>query len=63
MTDQVQLTKQGYDSLKEELRILLDEKRPKLVDRIANARSQGDLAENSDYQNARDELEFLYGTI
>ncbi|HLE49486.1 MAG TPA: transcription elongation factor GreA [Patescibacteria group bacterium] len=63
MTDQVQLTKQGYDSLKEELRILLDEKRPKLVDRIANARSQGDLAENSDYQNARDELEFLDGRI
>jgi len=41
----------------------LEQKRPKVVERLANARSQGDLSENSDYQNAREELEFLDGRI
>jgi transcription elongation factor GreA len=60
---QIQITKDGFDALKEELDDLLEKKRPKLVDRLANARSQGDLSENSDYQNARDELEFMDGRI
>jgi transcription elongation factor GreA len=33
------------------------------VDRLAKARSQGDLSENSDYQNAKEELGFLEGRI
>jgi len=61
--DKLQLTKQGLEALKAELNILLDKKRPDMVDRLANARLQGDLAENSDYQNAKDELEFLDGRI
>lgn len=60
---QVQVTKEGLESLKKELDVLVNEKRPKLVDRLANARTQGDLMENSDYHNAKDELEFLDGRI
>ena len=60
---QVQITKQGLESLEAELNGLTSEKRPKLVERLSHARSQGDLAENSDYQNAKDELEFLDGRI
>lgn len=60
---QIQITSQGLKALGEELEILKSEKRPKLVDRLSYARSQGDLSENSDYQNARDELEFLDGRI
>ena len=63
INSQVQITKQGLNSLKEELDGLQNEKRPKLVERLAYARTQGDLSENSDYQNARDELEFLDGRI
>ena len=63
MKKQIQLTKQGLDALKKELDELLNVKRPALVDRISNARAQGDLSENSDYQNAREELEFLEGRI
>ena len=63
INNQVQVTKQGLNSLKEELDELQNEKRPKLVERLAYARTQGDLSENSDYQNARDELEFLDGRI
>ena len=60
---QVSLTKAGLETLKKELSSLVDEKRPKLVERLANARGQGDLSENSDYQSAREELEFLDGRI
>lgn len=58
-----QLTKKGLEALKRELELLLNEKRPKLVERLSAARSHGDLSENSDYQNAREELEFLDGRI
>jgi transcription elongation factor GreA len=60
---QVQLTKQGLDSLQSELGELKESKRPALVERLANARAEGDLKENSDYHNAKDELEFLDGRI
>ncbi len=63
MNNKIQITKKGLESLKNELELLQNDKRPKVVKRLANARSQGDLSENSDYQNARDELEFLDGQI
>jgi len=59
MHNDVKLTKEGLETLKSELTDLRDVKRPKLVDRLSNARSQGDLSENSDYQSAKEELEFL----
>jgi transcription elongation factor GreA len=62
-TKRLQLTKQGFDTLQKELAELIEEKRPKLVDRLSFARSQGDLSENSDYTNAKEELEFLDGRI
>jgi transcription elongation factor GreA len=63
MSNQIQITKQGFKSLKKDLGELMDVKRPKLVERLSYARSQGDLSENSDYQNAKEELEFLDGRI
>jgi transcription elongation factor GreA len=63
MNAKVNLTKEGLETLKKELAELVDIKRPKLVDRLSNARSQGDLSENSDYQSAKEELEFLDGRI
>lgn len=59
----VQLTQEGFCALKAELEELVNIKRPKLVERLAYARSQGDLAENNDYANAKEELEFLDGRI
>lgn len=63
MLKQIQLTTKGLEALKKELDELLQVKRPVLVERLSNARSQGDLSENSDYQNAKEELEFLEGRI
>ena len=63
MQNNIKMTKSGLDTLRNELEELTNVKRPKLVDRLANARSQGDLSENSDYQSAKEELEFLDGRI
>jgi len=60
---QIQLTLKGLEALKKELLELVEVRRPFLVDRLSNARSQGDLTENSDYQNAKEELGFLEGRI
>ena len=59
----LKLTKSGEGILKNELDELLNVKRPKLVERLAYARSNGDLSENSDYQSAKEDLEFLDGRI
>jgi len=60
---QIQVTKPGLESLKNELEELVHVKRPKLVERLERARNEGDLSENSDYINAKEELEFLDGRI
>jgi transcription elongation factor GreA len=59
----VQMTKTGLEALKRELDEMVNSKRPKLVERLSNARGEGDLSENSDYQSAREELEFIDGRI
>lgn len=61
--NKVKVTKLGLEELKNELKQLMDKKRPDLVARLANARNEGDLKENSDYQNAKDELGMLDGRI
>ena len=63
MNASLKLTKTGLEALKIELTELTEDKRPKLVSRLSYAREQGDLAENSDYQSAKEELEFLDGRI
>jgi transcription elongation factor GreA len=63
MVTQIQITKPGLEVLKKELETLTQVKRPKLVERLAFARGQGDLSENNDYQSAREELEFMDGRI
>lgn len=59
----IQMTKNGVKALEIELGGLMDAKRPKLVKRLSHARAEGDLSENSDYQNAKEELGFMDGKI
>ncbi len=49
------LTQEGYDQLVEELNHLIDVDRPKNIEALKEARAQGDLSENADYDAARDE--------
>lgn len=62
-TNTVQLTQTGFDKLKKELEELINKKRPAAVDRLSQARSMGDLSENSDYHQAKEQLEFIDGRI
>lgn len=50
-----ELTEEGLAKLKGELQHLIDVDRPNNIKAIADARSQGDLSENADYDAARDE--------
>lgn len=59
MTKRIKLTPKGIEEIQQELDTLKNIKRPKLVERLANAREQGDLSENSDYISAKEELGFM----
>ncbi len=59
----IQLTKEGYSDLKQELDQLVNEKLPVVVKRIADAREKGDLSENSEYQNAREDKDIIDARI
>ena len=59
----VHLTDQGRRRLEDELRELVDVRRPAIVRRVADARSEGDLSENFAYHDARQELGHVDGRI
>ncbi|QWB96556.1 transcription elongation factor GreA [Mycoplasmatota bacterium] len=50
-----QLTQEGINKIKEELAYLKDVKRPENLEALKEARAQGDLSENADYDSARNE--------
>ena len=52
---EVILTKEGYEKLKQEIEYLSTEKRREVADRIRVAREFGDIAENSEYDDAKNE--------
>lgn len=56
-------TSEGLKELKVELKKLVEGKKPKLIERVAVARSHGDLSENSEYTAAREDLAFVEGRI
>ncbi len=57
------LTKDGYDKLVSELEYLKNVKRREVADRIREAISYGDLSENSEYEDAKNEQAFVEGRI
>lgn len=50
---EVYLTEEGLEQIKEELNYLKLEKRPEIVQALKDARAQGDLSENAEYDAAR----------
>ena len=52
--DQVILTKEGYEKLKEELRTLKSVKRIEVAKQLEVARAHGDLRENAEYDTAKE---------
>ena len=63
MDKQIYLTKEGVTRLKEELEKLTNVDRKIAIARIKEARELGDLSENSEYAEARDQQSMIEGRI
>ena len=61
--DKIPMTIHGAESLRAELDRLKSQERPRIVKAIAEAREQGDLRENAEYQYAKEEQGFIEGRI
>jgi transcription elongation factor GreA len=59
----IPLTVHGAERLKEELHRLKTVERPSVISAIAEARAQGDLSENAEYDAARERQAFIEGRI
>ena len=59
----IYLSKDGYDSLKNELHKLKTIDRPNIINQIAEARDQGDLSENAEYDAAKEAQGLLESRI
>jgi len=63
MNTTVPITKRGAEMLKEELHRLKTKDRPSVINAIAEARAQGDLSENAEYDAAKERQAFIEGRI
>lgn len=48
------ISREGFDKIKEEIRHLEDVEMPKIAEKIAEARAEGDLKENAEYHGQRE---------
>src|SRR5690242_21625386 len=63
MQKDVILTPEGLEKLKEEIRYLSTDKRREVAERIKEAREFGDISENSEYDDAKNEQAMLEARI
>jgi transcription elongation factor GreA len=63
MNQEFYLTKERLAELKEEVKFLKHEKRLEIAERLKRAKELGDLSENSEYQEAREEQSHVEGKI
>jgi len=59
----IPITLRGAEKLKAELHQLKTVERPSVINAIAEARAQGDLSENAEYEAAKDRQGFVEGRI
>lgn len=57
------LTTEGQEKLKKELELLTGTRRKEVIERIQEAVAHGDLSENADYAQAKEEQSFIEGRI
>ncbi|MCB0393653.1 MAG: transcription elongation factor GreA [Bdellovibrionales bacterium] len=63
MSDQLPITVRGKKKLEEELKRLIHEERPSVIRAIEEARAQGDLSENADYDAAKERQGWIEARI
>jgi len=57
------LTQKGYDDLRSEYNDLKENKIPEIAKKIDEAKQQGDLSENAEYHQAREEMLWAQGRL
>ncbi len=62
-SEEVLITKEGLKKLKDELEFLKTTKRVEIAARLKEAISYGDLSENAEYEEAKNEQAFIEGRI
>lgn len=63
MSDSLPMTKDGYDKIKSQIEEMENVEMPKILERLANARAEGDLKENAEYHGARESQGMLQAKI
>jgi|SRR5579859_34362 len=63
MSEQTFLTRDGLKKLEEELNFLRTVRRGQVAERLHNAQEDGELIENAEYEDAKNEQAFLEGKI
>ena len=63
MSDRIPMTRTGYDKLRAELTQMETVELPKILERLATARSEGDLTENAEYDGAQESRLMLEARI
>jgi transcription elongation factor GreA len=63
MQDAIYITKDGLEKLKQELKVLREEKMPEVSKRIQIARDNGDISENAEYDASKHEQALLEGKV
>ncbi len=63
MAEDIILTREGFDKLENELQHLKTVRRREVAKRIKQAREFGDISENSEYEDAKNEQAFVEGRI
>jgi transcription elongation factor GreA len=62
-SEQTYLTQEGEEELRKELKQLVSVRRPELAQKLKEAVAQGDLKENADYHDAKEQQGFVEGRI
>lgn len=57
------ISKDGYDKIREEIRVLEEVDMPAVTERIKTAREEGDLKENAEYHAARESQGYMQAKI
>ncbi len=61
--EETYLTREGEGALRRELKQLKETRRPALAQKLKDAAAQGDLKENADYHDAKEQLGFIEGRV
>lgn len=63
MSNYLPMTKSGYDKIKAQIDEMENEEMPKILERLASARAEGDLKENAEYHGARESQGMMQAKI